>query len=36
MTVYEEARSQMHRINNAKAALDAAEKACESTDDVEA
>ena len=36
MTVYEEARSQMHRINAAKAALDAAEKACESTDDVEA
>ena len=35
-TVYEEARSQMHRINAAKAALDAAEKACESTDDVEA
>uniref|UniRef100_A0A7S0KWV2 ABC transporter domain-containing protein n=1 Tax=Micromonas pusilla TaxID=38833 RepID=A0A7S0KWV2_MICPS len=35
-TVYEEARSQMTRINAAKAALEAAERACESSDDVEA
>lgn len=36
LTVYQEARARMDRINAAEAALKAAEQACESSDDVEA